>query len=115
MPPCVWIKPSSTLISPGPTCFQFSKFLPLNNCFHSFERAGSKAAANRKTTQQRCIQEAYNNCLPGLIRPAMKKSVFMVHDRRRMAQYDRNRVEANFVPLDAGAGDVAPGGASDVF
>ena len=32
-----------------------------------------------------------------------------------MAQHNRDGVEANFVPLDPGAGDVAAGGARNVF
>jgi len=32
-----------------------------------------------------------------------------------MAQHDRDSVEANFVPLDSGAGDIAAGGAHNVF
>src|SRR3954453_3076479 len=112
MPPCVWIKPSSTVISPGPTCFQLSRFLPLNNSFHSCDRAGSKAAANRNTTQNRRIQEAYNN-LGGLIRPSMEERVFMMHDGRWIAQDNRNRVEADLIPLDPRARDIAAGSALD--
>src|SRR5271167_3003713 len=44
MPPCVRIKPSSTVISPGPTCFQPVKSLPLKSCFHAGVCA--RAAAN---------------------------------------------------------------------
>src|SRR5277367_1725637 len=35
MPPCVRIRPSSTVISPGPTCFQPVRSLPLKSGFHS--------------------------------------------------------------------------------
>jgi len=45
----------------------------------------------------------------------MEESVFVVHDRRRMAQYNRDRVEADLVPFDPGASDVAAGGAYDMF
>src|SRR6476469_3419658 len=35
MPPCVRIRPSSTVSSPGPTCFQPVRSLPLNNGFQA--------------------------------------------------------------------------------
>src|SRR5271169_3690227 len=38
------MSPSSTVISPGPTCFQPVKSLPLKSCFH----AGAGAATNSK-------------------------------------------------------------------
>src|ERR1700758_2200217 len=34
MPPCVRIKPSSTLSPPGPTCFHPVRSLPLKSCCH---------------------------------------------------------------------------------
>src|SRR5271170_227072 len=42
MPPCVWIRPFSTVMFPGPTCFQPFKSLPLNSGFHSC--SGTRAA-----------------------------------------------------------------------
>jgi hypothetical protein len=50
-----------------------------------------------------------------LIRTSVKERVFVMHDGRRMAQDDGDGVETHPVPLDAGAGDVAAGGARDVF
>src|SRR5580692_7324775 len=45
MPPCVRIKPSSTVMAPGPTCFQPAKSLPLKSCFHA--GVSARAASNR--------------------------------------------------------------------
>ena len=51
----------------------------------------------------------------GLIRPPVEEGVFVMHDGWRMAQHNRDRVEANLIPLDPGARDVTAGGACDVF
>src|SRR5256885_3308333 len=37
MPPCVRISPSSTVSSPGPTCFHPVRSFPLNSCRHALD------------------------------------------------------------------------------
>src|SRR5271165_5533608 len=53
MPLWVWINPSSTVIEPGPTCFQPSRFLPLKSWIQpscaARGRAKSRANASRES------------------------------------------------------------------
>src|SRR5467141_1734586 len=47
MPPCVRMRPSSTVMLPGPTCFQPVRSLPLNNGFQAGD-CGRAAAIRKK-------------------------------------------------------------------
>src|SRR6266481_7282752 len=50
MPPCVRMRPSSTDISPGPTCFQPLRSLPLKRGFQDEDCGGAAATAKRVET-----------------------------------------------------------------
>src|SRR5579863_1406738 len=43
IPPCPLIRPFSTSIDPGPTCFQPLRSLPSNNCIHPEVSGAGKA------------------------------------------------------------------------
>src|SRR6267378_3743227 len=47
MPPCVRMRPSSTVILPGPTCFHPVRSLPLNKGFHGGACGCAAAIAKR--------------------------------------------------------------------
>src|SRR5260370_29532610 len=50
MPPCVRMRPSSTVMLPGPTCFQPVRSLPLKSGFQAGVCGGEAANANRVET-----------------------------------------------------------------
>src|SRR6266478_6128678 len=47
MPPSVRMRPSSTVMLPGPTCFQPVRSLPLKSGFHAGACGGAAATASR--------------------------------------------------------------------
>src|SRR6266478_4479848 len=47
MPPCVRMKPPSTVMLPGPTCFQPVRSLPLKRGFQAGSCGGAAAKENR--------------------------------------------------------------------
>src|SRR5260370_15550496 len=50
MPPCVRMSPSSTVMLPGPTCFQPARSLPLKSGFQAGVCGCAAANANRVET-----------------------------------------------------------------
>src|SRR5207247_5833585 len=56
MPPCVRMRPFSTVMLPGPTCSQPSRFLPLKSCSHFPSGAGRAALARARTKSPMVIR-----------------------------------------------------------
>src|SRR5579863_2167358 len=52
IPPCVWISPFSTVMLPGPTCFQPLRSLPLNSCCQGFSGCEYPGSASTPTADK---------------------------------------------------------------
>src|ERR1700751_1280672 len=56
IPPCVRMSPSSTVISPGPTCFHPTRSLPSKSCFHSLDWAKAIFAERKIRAINRAVR-----------------------------------------------------------
>src|SRR6185312_7461237 len=88
MPPWPRIRPFSTSIDPGPTCFQPLRSLPSNNWVH-FAVSGAAGAMSRETARE-CQPERTKSPATRPVRSEFFILSYLAVDYRRGSRYTKN-------------------------